>query len=135
MGLDNGIVLKIKDREKFGNVVPFIKRESWEAEDEYEILYWRKCWNIRNEIFTILHTLKPQDNGRCVFPVELLEKIIYRLNEFYTPDWWEHHIDSIWDFTEVCGNYYYHLLNAIRLVDFLKTRDPESYEIYFYDSY
>lgn len=135
MGLDNGIMLKIKNREKFGNVVPFLKHQDWEDKDEYEILYWRKCWNIREEIFTMLHTLKPEDNGNCVFSVELLEDIIYHLNECYTPEWWRDHNNSIWDFDEVCGNYYYHLINAIRVVDFLKTRDPESYEIYFYDSY
>ena len=79
----------------------------------------------------MLHPLKPENNGNCVFSVELLEDIIYHLNECYTPDWWKDHDNSIWDFDEVCG----HLINAIRIVDFLKTRDPESYEIYFYDSY
>ena len=37
MGLDNGIMLKIKNREKFGNVVPFLNHEDWEDKDEYEI--------------------------------------------------------------------------------------------------
>lgn len=56
MGLDNGIMLKIKDKEKFGEIPAWIRREPWEDEHnyDYEILYWRKCWNVRAEILTYL---------------------------------------------------------------------------------
>ena len=41
MGLDNGIMLKIKDKEKFGEIPAWIRREPWEDEHnfDYEVLY------------------------------------------------------------------------------------------------
>lgn len=135
MGLDNGIMLKIKDKKKFGTLPPFLRHEEWEPEDEYEVLYWRKCWNIREEVFSMLHSFHPKDGDNCVFSVAKLEEIIYHLNDCYEPKWWNEHDDSIWDFNDICKNYHYHLLNAMRLVEFLKEKDPGSYELYFYDSY
>ena len=56
MGLDNGIDFKILDKEKFGEIPAWIKREEWEEKYgfDYEMLYWRKCWNVRQEILIYL---------------------------------------------------------------------------------
>ena len=58
MGLDNGIVLKIKDKEKFGGdrLPSWMPRADWEDEGNYpwEILYWRNA----NAIGCILDTMQ-----------------------------------------------------------------------------
>ena len=50
MGLDNGIILKINNKEKFGVLPPFAANFDSYEEDTIDLLYWRKCWNIRNVI-------------------------------------------------------------------------------------
>ena len=52
MGLDNSIEVK---RNEYTNSIPELQRfnVSWDKEHKYdfEITYWRKCWNIREMIF------------------------------------------------------------------------------------
>lgn len=142
MGLDNSISLRIKDKEKFGNIIPFIEVEPWKyGEDEgdvYDILYWRKCWNIREVIY---HELNKKgyhidiDCGDWSISLETYSTILDKLNECYTSEWWKRHPDSIWDFSEISNNLRRDLLNAAKLVGFLSTKNPASYEIIFVDSW
>lgn len=142
MGLDNSISLRIKDKEKFGNTIPFIHIEPWEyGEDEggmYDILYWRKCWNIREVIYSILRERGYRidiDCGDWNISLETFVTILDKLNKCYTPAWWRKHNNSIWDFKEVYENFRRDLLNAAKLVGFLSTKDPSSYELIFVDSW
>ena len=143
MGLDNGIMIKIKDENKLNpNIfqeLGFIKYGS-HNDFPYEILYWRKCWNIRDVIMNHLENNHITTCDDCSYDMAMslnvLESLITDiLPDCYSPTWWQENNDSIWTFDEICTTYYRDLLKAIRLVERLRDVDPSAYEIYFYDSY
>lgn len=43
MGLDNGIIMKVKIKAEWVETLGI-------KESEFEIAYWRKCWNFRNDV-------------------------------------------------------------------------------------
>lgn len=43
MGLDNGITMKVKIKAEWAEILGI-------KESEFEIAYWRKCWNFRNDV-------------------------------------------------------------------------------------
>lgn len=139
MGLDNGIILKINNKEKFGVLPPFAANFDSYEEDTIDLLYWRKCWNIRNVIFNVLEKAGVDTVSDCSkdmpMTLDTFIDLLYKLNDCYTNEWWTENSDSIWDFDEINGNYHYHLLNAMRMAQWLEDKDPDSYEISFYDSY
>ena len=130
MGLDNGIVLKIIDREVFGPIPEWFRHKDWEPADEYEINYWRKCWNVRAEILTYLGA--DDDSYEFYMTVEDLRTVNKIVKSIYNPIDWG---NSIWDWDEIKDCYLRNLAYAKRMAQFLKKRPASSYEIFFYDSY
>ena len=136
MGLENGIVLKTKNS--------IIEKPSWvkfignpaEHDDgslEYDICYWRKCWNIREAIFNIL-----EDDDRREWEFELsLNQVVAirdRLCRFLTEgEDWEELGDSIWSFEEMIPVLTEDILNLSWLIGYMK-KDVHAI-VYFYDSY
>ena len=143
MGLDNSIVLKIKDKEKFGDVsLPeWMPRAECEDEENYswEILYWYKCWNIRHVIFQHLKENHIKTCYDCEFDMpmslEVFCDLCVKLERCYTKKWWKEHDDSIWSWKDISRNYRANLMRVYRLVNWLETKDPSSYEICFCNSY
>ena len=143
MGLDNGIKIKIKDPNKLNpNIFQELYFTKYGTREEllYELLYWRKCWNIRDVIMNHLENNHITTCDDCSYdmamPLNVLESLITDiLPDCYSPTWWKENGDSIWTFDEICAPYYRDLLKAIRLVERLRDVDPSAYEIYFYDSY
>lgn len=148
MGLDNGITLRIKNKEKFGDTRKLYSMFSWTNEgSEYELLYWRKCWNVRREISEVLadaynngnaeHDKYFDENGinDYIFNLKAFKDILVRLRKIYKKSWWEENNDSIWEWSECGNNYKNWLIKAWKVFDVLKTKDPDSYELSFYDSY
>lgn len=136
MGLDNGIILKLKE-----NKVPedFPSTESLDSFDlecvtdrkELEIAYWRKCWGIRSAIMGVLH----MKNDDYEHPVEAEDCPAIRraLVSFLKPDYWDENADSIWEYEEMYETMLSILLNLKWLERRLKTNPEET--AYFYDSY
>lgn len=143
MGLDNNISLKIRDKEKFGGdrLPSWMPRADWEDKGNYpwEILYWRKCWNIRDVIFQHLRENHIRTCDDCEFDMPMSLEVFWdlcvKLEKCYTEKWWNEHNDSIWSWEEINDNYKANLMRACRLVGWLETKDPSSYEICFCDSY
>ena len=48
-GLDNGIVLWVKNEKDCEKSYRLFKHESWYCTCECEVAYWRKCCGIRND--------------------------------------------------------------------------------------
>lgn len=147
MGLDNGIVLKIRDKQKFGNTKGLYNYHGMQYEsDVYELLYWRKCWNVRAEIAEVLADAVNDQHAAwtytsdmqiydAMFDLTTFKAILVRLRKIYKRRWWENNPDSIWEWDE-CGTNYKHWLNlAWKIYDILKDKDPNSYVLSFYDSY
>lgn len=141
MGLDNGISLKIKDKAKFGELPSWMIYQEWEKQNNYdpELLYWRKCWNVREVIFNHLHENHCKIVDDCSedmsMPLEVFISLCEKLMTCYTEQWWTEHDDTIWSYKEIKENYPSNLLYAMCVAGYLSSRDPSSYEIYFYDSY
>lgn len=134
MGLDNGIMLKIKDKEKFGEIPAWIHREPWEDEHnyDYEILYWRKCWNVRAAILSYL--MADDDEYQWTLTLMELKDIFRILGTLYNWHNWDSS-QSIWSWDEIRESYKENLKYAHRVLKWLETKPTDSFEIYFYDSY
>ena len=136
MGLDNGITLRVKDKEKFGELPKGYKIF---VENEIEILYWRKCWNIRGYIFDFLNSKGIKTVSDCsedaIMGLDDLRELLKGLKNCYKRKWWEENDDTIWEFDDIKDNLKNNLDRANKLVKWLRDKDPGSYEISFYDSY
>lgn len=164
MGLDNSFDLHITDREKFGELPKWLKRAPWqEAMDEpndvmVELLYWRKCYNIRGEVYDCLKDFtfpEGTDVEYCKINLDQFETIVNHLMECYNYDWWQKNDDSIWEWSDmqpktledgsesnwlkvqegVCDNYWYQMAYANRWLEFLKNKPEDSYYIQWVGSY
>lgn len=140
MGLDNGIILKTKKPlPAFGQVIlqslcePDIYHDGW---FEYGVCHWRKCWNIRDDIYHILKTdgvdVTPDDvNG--IMSKDALKAIWCKLYSYCEKNW-DYPAHTIWEW-EIMEDIIENQLADIEYVlAFLSVYKGE-YEIIFYDSY
>ena len=131
MGLDNGI--EIKRNEKSMSIYDKIKRfeSNWDKEHKYdfEIAYYRKCWNIRSLILRCL-SAGEEDYEIAVKREEIpkLIDILKSLNE----DNWEDEGSSIWEYKEQKPHIKQHIKNLKYLYRLMGKYDLD---VYFYDSY
>lgn len=130
MGLDNGITIKFTKPLK--SIPLFLKNISeYDKEDsigEYEICYWRKCWNIRQEIKSVLND---PDN----ISLAELDEIYTILTDFQSKKYWNENNDSIWDYDDIKDTLRVQRKRLKQLKSFLKRNPNIKYRIYFYDSY
>lgn len=141
MGLDNGILLRTKkplpadcpiDLE--GVREPDIYKGEW---FEYEICYWRKCWNIREKMYYILYNdgapVKEFDvNG--FLSLSAFKRVWKMLNDFNEKNW-KYPRETIWEWVEFEDHIERDLQVIEWLIQLLKDWDTDDYEIEFYDSY
>ena len=134
MGLDNGIEVKRKDN--LPNCVLCFD-DWWRKRRGYdlEVAHWRKCWNVRNIIFDVLHC--DDDDSNCVIEVthdELVE-IIKRLEDgLHYFDFLERTWGScFWTWNEFRGFQKRNIKRLKKLARMMK-RYPKI-EVVFYDSY
>lgn len=164
MGLDNGIVLRTRKRfevlEKVGieykieNV--FVTYDPETEQDvetptdliyEYDVAYWRKCWNIRG-IVADATGKKFEDGGDTYLNRGEIDEIIKGLNAKNSPEIWNRDCwngETIWDADEMHitrrddrDSYIYYdmrKLAAVALVLKELENDKDSYRCWFYDSY
>ena len=138
MGLDNGINLKLLDKDAFGKFPKWFKRSDWEEQHglDYEIMYWRKCWNVRYEMLSYIGA----SDDECQWNLDLndMTEIFKLLKTMYKPLLWQADYDghmTIWSWDDVKYRYRRELRYMKRIMKWLKTKPLGSYEIYFYDSY
>lgn len=139
IGLDNGIILHTK--KKVDIPIPLDLEDRLQPsfngnEYEYEICYWRKCWNIRAGVKNAFH-LSPEDVNLDFLAVGDVKEIWKVINFLNKKKRWEHgdEGDSIWTYKEMRD----HLDNDLTALEWLiyvmrHTRSDE-YRVEFYDSY
>lgn len=132
MGLDNGI--EIKHKNNLPNCVLCFDNNEWRKKHGYDlkVAYWRKCWNVRHIIFSII------DDGEddCVYNItreELVEIIHCLENDIHYFDFLEGEWDCIWSWNEFRRFQKRNIKNLKKLAGMMK-RHPEI-EVVFYDSY
>ena len=134
MGLDNGICVK---RNEYSNSIKGLKgfTQDWDKDKKYdfEFCYWRKCWNVRNDIFNIVAP-EINNDSETVLTIEDIAKIIKLLKSYNKKTWdcdsWN---GSIWTWSEYKAMNRIHIKNLYKLIRLMK-RCPKL-EVYFYDSY
>ena len=135
MGLDNGICVKKNALTQLINLNnTFI--DSNDNNNEIEIVYWRKCWGLRNDIMEYLTKKHNVNEDNYSFNLEAgdVKQIIEILISWYDKKKWNSESQSIWTWEEIKGN----LLNSIGNLSYLlgKMEDyPHGFIVYFYDSY
>lgn len=135
MGLDSGI--SVRRNAAFIRHYDYFERydEDWcrKYNSDVDVCYWRKCWNIRNDIFDVLDKAKDCGESEPLM-VEDIDAIIEVLAG-YTKDNWEYGgwEGSIWTWAEIQPRLVEQCQSLSELIDLME-EDPEI-EVYFYDSY
>jgi len=144
MGLDNGIRVHMKDKDaKIHCKSVFVEARSYidctydiwtnALLDEDEVAYWRKCWNIRSDIFDILKT-KENDVYYYDVSYDQLLQIIALLKSYNRFNWNKTDEYSIWEWKEIKP----HLRRQIKTLKHVAAamrEHPDAFTLQFYDSY
>ena len=135
MGLDNSIEVK---RNAYTSSIPELQRFTLEYDKAYEydfeICYWRKCWNIRNDILWIIGE-RLSDKYEYALDKEDIDQII-KLLESYNADNFEDSGGCIWDWDDEEYPYSEKIQQDIASLKVLRQlMDKYELEVYFYDSY
>lgn len=135
MGLDNSIQIK---RNTSTNSIPELKQFELAYDNkhqfDFEICYWRKCYNIRNMIMDVVESARDNDNSDILTTTDI-EKIIHGLQSFNSANWQENG-GSIWDWDDEEYPYSEKIQRDIENLKNLQTlMEKYDLEVYFYDSY
>lgn len=134
MGLDNGICVKNteKSRALHEKLNKFSDSDYTERGSDYDFAYWRKCWNVREDILQLVREY--DDEFSYTLAVEDVEKIIGILSNYNFQNWkCGGFLGSIWTWRDHKKINSRHIRQLKYLVRLMK-RYPEL-EVYFYDSY
>lgn len=135
MGLDNGIEVR---RTPATNQIEELKvfNRSWDKELRYDfkVTYWRKCWNVRNDILLILAKRWVEECEFTLTPDDV--DSIIKLLQSYNAENWEESGGSIWAWDDGEWSYSEKIQQDIKNLQLLrKLMDKYDMEVYFYDSY
>lgn len=135
MGLDNSIQIK---RNTSTNSIPELKQFELAYDNkhqfDFEVCYWRKCYNIRNMIMDVVESARDNDNSDILTTTDI-EKIIHGLQSFNSANWQENG-GSIWDWDDEKYPYSEKIQSDIENLKNLQTlMEKYDLEVYFYDSY
>ena len=161
MGLDNYITIKFKNHIPLQEMAHygFTPDRYMGDGDLFELLYWRKCWNVRQIIaevlgqFTDTNWLYNKDDNifDATFSLPCFEKMLDALRDrLYNISAWEGSratgMGSIWDWhcwddknsndDGVGDNFWHHLTRVYQVLEFLRYKcNPDDYELKFVDSW
>ena len=135
MGLDNSIQIK---RNTSTNSIPELQQFKLAYDNkhqfDFEVCYWRKCYNIRNMIMDVVESARDNDNSDILTTTDI-EKIIHGLQSFNSANWQENG-GSIWDWDDEEYPYSEKIQRDIENLKKLQTlMEKYDLEVYFYDSY
>lgn len=124
MGLDNGIRLG-KGRPDYYPCYVKLDDRHKNCDD---LCYWRKCWNIREDILDIVG--EEDEQYEYILTREDVHAIRRALQVYFKyPHWWSR---SIWTWKEIRRHLFYDVVNLWWLERYMKKHEVE---VYFYDSY
>lgn len=132
MGLDNSIEIK---RNEYSNKIKALKQfeADWDKDKtwDFEVCYWRKCWNVRSDILNVLSAPYNGEGGTIDVAESELQDILRVLKSYNEKTWDD--FQSIWTWEEQKPHMKRYIKNIKKLIK-LKKKYPEL-EIYFVDSY
>ena len=113
-----------------------IFHDSWDKKREYdfEVCYWRKCWNVRNDILWLIGG-RFDEKFKFNLTTEDVNNIV-KLLQSYNSENWEESGGSIWDWDDEEWPYSEYIQRNIKDLMYLRVlMDKYKLEVYFYDSY
>ena len=126
--MDNGILVKKND--KTVGIEDELARVFEENRTYYSVTYWRKCYNIRNEILYIINHRYDEDY-EYVLDEECVDQIIEYLQSL-DADTWNDSGHSLWDWEEMEEQIRRDIENLCALSCLMQSHDVD---VVFYDSY
>lgn len=140
MGLENGILIIAKSikgedfLQQFNEAYPDFSDRCWAG--QYELAYWRKCWNVKNKFYSTFEQLNEEEGGgnlkiKDLFRVKAIMK--YFLDESH----WDSNGSSIWTWEEQIRNIaqiIFLVSNLLEDIEYEGITDSDI-EIEFYDSF
>lgn len=137
MGLDNGLILHTREPIEIPEELHFnLSIEDEPLKYSYELLYFRKCWNIRREVIRALNA-SYEYCGKAWLTIDEVKQIWWAIHELNHESAWECG-SSIWMYDEIKDRLDRSLLALEWLVNFMREHigDKEPfYMVEFYDSY
>ena len=130
MGLDNGVVVKKNDKTAGIEDRLSALFDEDKYSNEYHVVYYRKCYNIRNEILYIINH-RFDEEYEFSLDIEDVEQIIEYLSSL-NYDNWEDSGQSIWEWNEMEEHIKRDIDNLNILVGLMQEHDLD---VMFYDSY
>ena len=131
MGLDNGIEVR---RNAHTSSIPELLQFELDYDKDFEVCYWRKCWNIRDDILWIIGE-RFGDQYEYVLTKEDIDQII-KLLESYNAGNFEDSGSYIWDWDDDEYPYSKKIQQDIESLKVLRQlMDKYELDVYFYDSY
>ena len=135
MGLDNGFEVMSKKRVITREDLPSIIEYPFEKDynGPVEIIYWRKCWGLRNEVMSLLDSRFSDNSYFEIDTPKQVEQIIEIIASFLDEDRWEYEGNSIWSYQEIKHILIQNIINLAAMMQFMQD-NPDVY-LRFYDSY
>ena len=140
MGLDNGLMLHsrnmIKAAERPPKVTSLGGYDDYDGKPmfDYEVLYYRKCWNIRNKVANILD-LSRDYVQKYDLSIDDVKQIWHIINELNSPNTWESQGGSIWTYEEIKDHLDSDLLSLEWLIYYMRNHKEDEYMVEFYDKF
>ena len=128
MGLDNQIEIKRRADLPARAFAYFDNKHN----RNLEVAYWRKCWNVRNIIMDILKVEEDNDSYTTM-TVDDVDAVIKALRKMNKKNWLDCG-DTIWSWKEFKGIQRHNIRN-LRHLHHMMRKQPEVFEVYFYDSW
>lgn len=132
MGLDNGIMIR-RNKAAERHYDKLMRFEfDWDKnhQEDFEVCYWRKCWNVRAAIERIIDgDINQKRTSLSTDHISEIIDFLASLNE----DNWEDWGSSIWEFEEQQPFLCQQVADLMDLLSLME-EEPEI-EVYFYDSY
>lgn len=137
MGLDNGLILHTREPIEIPEEIEAdVSIEEGPLKFSYELLYFRKCWNVRREVVRALNA-DYEYCGKAWLTIDEVKKIWWAISEVNHKGAWDDN-DSIWTWDEIKDRLDHSLLALEWLVKFMRQHVGEKepfYMVEFYDSY
>lgn len=134
MGLDNGVC--VRRTPETNKIQTLEDLNFWgldkEKKYDFDIVYYRKCWNIRNDLF---HLGIGYDQGEYPMSAQDVDKMIALLSS-YNSENFEDGGGCIWEWDDEDYPYSEKIKQDIKALKTLRElMDKHELEVYFYDSY
>lgn len=132
MGLDNGIRIKNIQKHEIPRRVILRSEMEW-TPGELELCYWRKCWNIRQGILSLLDVGLNSDQYEFTLNrTQVLNIKDFLIDLLKNPKDWS---NSIWTYEEMKPVLEQDIKNLKWLARRMKWHPAPETIVYFYDSY